>query len=122
MNVGRLRWLLWTWRVVGASYAAGVLTLLPYGSVIVVWAAVLFTPLLIVTVVATRERLIAFVGIPVVLAAFLASFHLFTTLKATRQVPMSLSFMAVWVVATVGPIVLYVLVSRHLSKTIKATE
>ena len=119
MNVSRLRWLVWVWRIVGASYVAGVLTLSPYGSLIVVWAALLFTPLLIVTVVATRSRLIAYAGTPVVLAAVLASFQLFTSLQATKGVPRSPVFMTVWVVATLGPIALYILVTRHLSRTIK---
>ena len=71
MNEKRLRWLVWIWRVVGASYVAGVLSLSPYGATIVVWAALLFTPLLIVTLVATRSKLIAWVGIPIVLAALI---------------------------------------------------
>ena len=118
MNVGRLRWLVWTWRVVGASYVAGVLTLSPYGALIVVWAALLFTPLLIVTLITTRSKLIAYVGIPVVLAALVATLQLFTSLRATTGP----AFMTLWVIATVGPIALYILVSRHLSKTIKARQ
>ena len=31
-----------------------------------------------------------------------------------------LFFMTIWVVATVGPIALYILVTRHLSKKLKA--
>ena len=119
MNVGRLRWLVWTWRVIGATYVAGVFTLSPYGSLMVVWAALLFTPLLIITLVATRSRLIAYVGIPVVLAAFIASFQLFTSMRATTGVPGSAAFITLWVVATLGPIALYILVTRHLSRTIK---
>lgn len=119
MNANRLRWLKWTWRVVGASYVAGVLTLSPYGSLIVVWAALLFTPLLIFTLIATRSRLIAYAGIPIVLAALVATVQLFTSLRATDGVPRSPVFMTIWVIATVGPIALYILVSRHLSKKIK---
>lgn len=122
MNAKRLRWLVWIWRVVGASYVAGVLTLSPAGSLIVVWAALLFTPLLIITLSATRSKVIAYVGIPVVLAALLATVQLFTSLRATNGVPRSTLFMTIWVVATLGPIVLYILVTRHVSKTIKALE
>ena len=122
MNAKRLRWLVWIWRVVGASYVAGVLTLSPAGSLIVVWAALLFTPLLVVTLSATRSKLIAYVGIPVVVAALLATVQLFTSLRATNGVPRSPLFMTIWVVATLGPIVLYILVTRHVSKTIKALE
>ena len=119
MNEKRLRWLVWIWRVVGASYVAGVLTLSPYGSLIVVWAALLFTPLLIVTLRATRSKLIAYVGIPIILAALVATLQLFTSLRATQGVPRSPLFMTIWVVATVGPIALYILVTRLLSKKIK---
>jgi hypothetical protein len=31
-----------------------------------------------------------------------------------------MAFMTLWTVATLGPVVLYVLVTRHLSKKIKA--
>ena len=121
MNEKRLRWLVWLWRVVGASYVAGVLSLSPYGSMIVVWAALLFTPLLVITLVATRSKLIAWVGIPVVLAALVACIQLFTSLQATKGVPRSPVFLILWSVATLGPILLYILVARHLSKTIKAS-
>jgi hypothetical protein len=121
VNEKRLRWLVWIWRVVGASYVAGVLTVSPYGSMIVVWAALLFTPLLIFTLVTTRSKLIAYVGIPVVLAALIATVQLFTSLQSTNVVPRSLAFMTLWSVATLGPVVLYILVTRHLSKTIKAS-
>ena len=122
MDPKRLRWLVWTWRVVGASYVAGVLTLSPYGSLIVVWAALLFTPLLIMTLLTTRSRLIAYVGTPIILAALLATLQLFTSLRATNGIPRSPGFMTLWVVATLGPIALYILVSRHLSKAIKALQ
>jgi hypothetical protein len=121
VNEKRLRWLVWIWRVVGASYVAGVLTVSPYGSMIVVWAALLFTPLLIFTLVTTRSKLIAYVGTPVVLAALIATVQLFTSLQSTNVVPRSLAFMTLWSVATLGPVVLYILVTRHLSKTIKAS-
>jgi hypothetical protein len=87
---------------------------------IVVWAALLFTPLLIVTLVATRSKLIAYAGIPVVVAALIATFQLFTSLQSTKEVPRSLAYMTLWTVATLGPVVLYILVTRHLSKEIKA--
>jgi hypothetical protein len=122
MNAKQVRWLVWIWRVVGASYVAGVLTLSPYGSMIVVWAALLFTPLLIVTLVATRSKLITYAGIPVVLAALIATFQLFMSSQSTNAVPRSLAFMMLWSVATLGPVVLYILVTRHLSKQVQGLE
>ena len=121
MNEQRLRWLVWSWRVAGASYLACVLTMFQAGSVIVFWAALLFTPMLIVTLLWTRSRLIAWVGIPVVAAALLACFQLLFALRETRQIPQSPIYLVLWFIATIGPIVLYIIVTRHLSKTLKAS-
>ena len=97
MNLKQMRWLMWTWRVVGASYVAGFLTLLPVGAVIVFWAALLFTPLLIVTLRASWSRLVASVGIPVVAAALVASLQLIFALREDH-VPRSLAFQVIWFV------------------------
>ena len=122
MNEKRLRWLMWWWRIIGATYVAGVLTLLPYGAMIVIWTALLFTPLLVVTLATTRSKLLAYVGIPVVATALIAALHLILELRATRQVPRSPLFTAVWFTATIGPIVLYPLATRHLSKLLRSAS
>jgi len=119
MNLKQTRWLMWTWRVVGASYVAGFLTLLPVGAVIVFWTALLFTPLLIVTLIATRAKLVAWVGIPVVAAALIASLQLIFALREDG-VPRTLAFQVIWFAASLGPFVLYPIATRHLSKQIKA--
>jgi len=121
MNLKQTRWLMWTWRVVGASYVAGFLTLLPVGAVIVFWTALLFTPLLIVTLIATRAKLVAWVGIPVVAAALIASLQLIFALREDG-VPRTLAFQVVWFAASLGPFVLYPIVTRHLSNRIRAAS
>ena len=121
MNLKQMRWLMWTWRVVGASYVAGFLTLLPVGAVIVFWTALLFTPLLIVTLRASWSRLVASVGIPVVAAALIASLQLIFALRED-QVPRSLAFQMIWFAASLGPFVLYPIATRHLSNRIKAAS
>ena len=119
MNLKQMRWLMWTWRIVGASYVAGFLTLLPVGAVVVFWTALLFTPLVIVTLSATRSKVVAWVGIPVVAAALFASLQLIFALRENR-VPSTPAFQAIWFAASLGPFVLYPIVTRHLSNRIKA--
>jgi len=119
MNEKQMRWLMWWWRVVGASYVAGFLTLLPVGAVIVFWAALLFTPLLIVTLRATRSSLIAYVGVPVVAAALFASFYLVFALRSS-ELPRTVAFQAVWFMASLGPFVLYPIATRQLSNNLKS--
>ena len=122
MTEKQVRWLQWFWRVAFASYVAGVLTMFQAGSIIVFWAALLFTPLLVVTLRRTRSSLIAWVGIPVVVATMVACVQLFLALGATKQIPQSPVYLAVWFIATLGPILIYVVVSRVLSKRLKAVS
>jgi hypothetical protein len=121
MNLKQMRWLMWTWRVVGATYVAGFLTLFTSGALIVFWTALLFTPLLVVTLAATRSRLLAWVGIPVIGAALFAAVHLILVLAPNGQTEFSFLFNVVWLTASLGPFVLYPIVTRHLSNRIKAT-
>ena len=120
MTEKQVRWLQWYWRVAFASYVAGVLTMFQTGSIIVFWAALLFTPLLVLTLLRTRSNLIAWVGIPVVAAIIAACVHLILALRETKEVPQSPIYLALWFFATLGPIALYVVVSRDLSKRRKS--
>ena len=120
MTEKQLRWLQWLWRVAFASYVAGVLTMFQAGSIIVFWGALLFTPLLVLTLFRTRSSLIAWVGIPVVAATLAACVHLILALRETKEVPQSPMYLAIWFFATLGPIVLYIVVSRDLSHRLKS--
>ena len=120
MTEKQVRWLQWFWRVAFASYVAGVLTMFHAGSIIVFWAAMLFTPLLVVTLRRTRSNAIAWVGIPVVAATMLACVQLFLALRETKEIPQSPVYLAIWFIATLGPILIYIVVSRDLSRRLKA--
>jgi len=111
MTTTRLRWIRWAWRVAGATYIAGALTLLVGSSVIVFWTSLLFTPLLAWTLLLTRSKLLAYVGIPVIGAALLSSAQLVTS----RQVPQSALVQGLWFVAVLGPMILYPVVSRYVT-------
>ena len=115
MTASRLRWIRWAWRVAGATYIAGALTLLVGSSVIVFWTSLLFTPLLAWTLVLTRSKVLAAVGIPVVGAALLSSALLLNSLATSRQVPQSMLFQGLWFVAVLGPVTLYPVVSRYVT-------
>ena len=114
MTTTRLRWIRWAWRVAGATYIAGALTLLVGSSVIVFWTSLLFTPLLAWTLFLTRSRVLAAVGIPVVGAALLSSVQLMNSLVTSQQVPRSILFQGLWFVAVLGPLILYPVVSRYV--------
>lgn len=116
MSANRLRWLVWSWRVACASYVVGLLTLLPYASLIVWWTTLLFTPLLVVTLVMTRSRQIALAGVPVVIAAFGASMYLWYSLSTRNAVPRSPGYLVIWFIGILGPLALYPLVSRYVAK------
>jgi hypothetical protein len=59
------------------------------------------------------------VGIPVVAVIVAACLQLFLALRATKQIPQSPIYLAIWFIATLGPIVLYIVVSRDLSHRLK---
>ena len=120
MSAGRLRWILWAWRVAGASYVAGALPLTPGGLLIVFWTALLFTPLLVVTLVVTRSRTIAIVGIPLIGSALLVACYLFFVLSTQRTIPEAPAFQVLALVAILGPLALYFVVSRHVRGLIRA--
>ena len=115
MTTSRLRWILWAWRVANATYIAGALTLLTGSSVIVFWTLLLFTPLLVVTLLQTRSKLIAAVGIPLIGAALLSAVHLWNSIAISRQVPPSTLFQVIWFAGVLGPFILYVVVSRYVA-------
>ena len=118
MTTARLRWIRWAWRVAGATYIAGALTLLVGSSVIVFWTSLLFTPLLAWTLFLTRSKVVAAVGIPVVGAALLSSGLLLNSLS-----PQSILFQGLWFVAVLGPFILYPVVSRYVKVELqRATE
>ena len=113
MTIARLRWIRWAWRIAGATYIAGAVTLLVGSSVIVFWTSLLFTPLLAWTLFRTRSKVLA-VGIPVVGAALLSSAQLMNSLVPRQQVPQSMLFQGLWFVAVLGPLILYPVVSRYV--------
>jgi hypothetical protein len=115
MMPNRLRWLMWSWRVACASYVVGLLTMLPYASLIVWWTTLLFTPLLVVTLLMTRSRPIAMAGIPVVAAALGASMYLWYSISTGNPVPRSIPYLVIWFVGILGPVALYPLVSRYVA-------
>ncbi len=119
MTTTRLRWIRWAWRVAGATYIAGALTLLVGSSVIVFWTSLLFAPLLAWTLFLTRSKLLAAVGIPVVGAALLSSVQLLNSLATSRQAPQSILFQVLWFVAVLGPLILYPVVSRYVTAELK---
>ena len=114
MTTARLRWIRWAWRVAGATYIAGALTLMVGSSVIVFWTSLLFTPLLAWTLLVTRSKVLAAVGIPVVAAALLSSALLLNSLS-----PQSILFKGLWFMAVLGPFILYPVVSRYVNVELK---
>jgi hypothetical protein len=120
MNAKRLRWILWAWKVACASYVAGALPLITGSSLIVIWTALLFTPLLAWTLSITRSREIAMIGIPLVGSAVLAAGYLFYAFSADRSVSLSPAFQALLFVAVFGPFVLYFVVRRHVRGLIRS--
>ena len=119
MTTTRLRWIRWAWRVAGATYIAGALTLLVGSSVIVFWTSLLFTPLLAWTLFLTRSKILAAVGIPVIGAALLSSAQLLNSLASNRQVPQSILFQGLWFVAVLGPLILYPVIGRYVTAELK---
>lgn len=107
-------WLGWSWRVACASYAVGLLTFLPYALVMIWWSALLFTPLVLVTLSMTRDRAIANFGIPVMAAALYASIHLLYTGVNQLGLPQSKVFLIVWLVGLLGPFAIFLVVTRRL--------
>ena len=116
MKRSRLEWLVWVWRVSCASYVVGVVTLLPYWSLIVWWTALLFAPLLAVTLVMTRSRRLAMAGIPVVASAMLGAGLLWYGVATGRGVPESAVYLVFWFTGVIGPVALYPLVAREVGR------
>jgi hypothetical protein len=115
VQANRWWWLGWSWRVACAAYLVGLLTFLPFALLLIWWSALLFTPLVAVTLYMTRERSLATIGIPIVLAALYASIHLFYSGATRLGMPQSKVYLAVWLVGLLGPFLLFFLVSRHLA-------
>lgn len=116
MTASRLRWIRWAWRVATATYAAGAITLLPGASLIVFWTALLFTPLLVVTLAQTRSKQLAVAGIPLVGAAIVAAILLGASLSDSQQVPTSVLFQTIWFAGIIAPLILYPIISRFVSR------
>ena len=119
MKRSRLEWLMWTWRVACASYVVGVITMLPFASIIVVWTLLLFGPLLAVTLRMTRSQRLARLGIPVVASAALAAALLWYSVSSGHGVPQSPVYLVLWVTGVVGPIVLYPFVAREVGRILR---
>lgn len=115
-------WLGWTWRIACASYAVGFLTFLPYQMIMVWWSALLFTPLVVVTVCMTRSPRLARFGVPVVVAAVVAAGYLLYSGMTRQGLPTSPLYNAVWLVGVLGPFVLFFLVSRDLAALQKTSS
>ena len=111
----RLWWLGWAWRVTCATYAVAFLTFLPYQMIMIWWSAVLFTPLVAVTLYMTRAPRLAKVGIPVVVAALSAACYLLYSGLTRQGLPRSMPYNMVWLVGVLGPFVMFFLVTRHLA-------
>lgn len=114
MTTARLRWIRWAWRVAFASYLGGVVTLLPGSSLIVFWSALLFTPLVVATLVVTRSKRLTVVCGVVIGAALLSCAQLWLALSRSGRVPQDLFSQALWLIGVFGPFVLYFVVSRYL--------
>ena len=113
----RFWWLGWAWRIACASYAVGFLTFLPYQMLMVWWSALLFTPLVLVTLRMTRSPLLARAGIPVTAAALGAAIHLLYSGMTQQGIPESALYNALWLIGVLGPFVLFFLVSRELQRS-----
>jgi len=111
-----LEWLMWTWRIACASYVVGVLTMLPFASLIVWWTLLLFGPLVAVTWRMTRSRRLATLGSAVVASAGLAAALLWYGVGSGRGVPKSPVYLVLWVTGVIGPIVLYPIVVREIGR------
>ena len=120
MKRSRLEWLMWAWRVACASYIVGVLTMLPFASLIVWWTLLLFGPLVAVTLRMTRSNRLARLGIPVVASAALAAALLWFSVSSGKGVPQSPIYLVLWVTGVIGPIVLYPFVAREVGRLITA--
>ena len=118
MKRSPLEWLMWTWRIACASYVVGVLTLLPYGSIIVWWTLILFVPLLAVTLRMTRSNRLAKIGIPVLAAEALAAGTLSCDIAKGKRLMESPVYLMLWFTGVIGPIVLYPIVARELGRII----
>ena len=108
-------WLGWSWRIACATYLVGFLTFLPFQIILVWWSALLFTPLVAVTLYMTRAPRLAKAGIPVVIAAVVAAGYLLYAGVTRQGIPTSMLYNLVWIVGVLGPFVLFFLVTRHLS-------
>jgi len=118
MKRSRLEWLMWAWRVACASYVVGVLTMLPFASLIVWWTLLLFGPLLTVTLRMTHSDRLAKLGIPVVASAALAAALLWYSVSSGKGVPQSPVYLVLWVTGVIGPIILYPFVAREVGRLI----
>lgn len=119
MKRSRLEWLVWTWRVACASYVVGVITMLPFASIIVVWTLMLFGPLLAVTWRMTHSKRLAKLGFPVVGSAALAAGLLWYSVSSGRGVPQDPVYLVLWFTGVIGPIVLYPFVDREVGRIIR---
>lgn len=115
-------WLGWSWKIASATYLVGFLTFLPFQMLLVWWSALLYTPLVIVTLNMTRSLRLAKFGIPVVLAALIASGYLIYAGRSQQGLPTSTIFSAIWLVGVLGPFVLFFLVTRHLRASSTSTD
>ena len=115
-----LEWLMWTWRIACASYVVGLLTLLPYGSIIVWWTLILFVPLLAVTLRMTRSNLLAKIGVPVLAAAALAAGILSYDVARGKALMESPVYLVLWFTGVIGPIVMYPIVVREIGRIIRS--
>jgi hypothetical protein len=121
MKRSPLEWLMWAWRIACASYVVGVLTLLPYGSIIVWWTLILFVPLLAVTLRMTRSNRLAMIGVPVMASAALAAGILSYDVATGKGLMESPVYLVLWFTGVIGPIVLYPIVARELGRIITST-
>jgi hypothetical protein len=115
-----LEWLMWSWRIACASYVVGVLTLLPYGSIIVWWTLILFVPLLAVTLRMTRSNRLARIGVPVLAAAALAAVILSYDVARGKALMESPVYLVLWFTGVIGPIVMYPIVVREIGRIIRS--
>lgn len=90
------------------------MTLLPGSSLIVFWSALLFTPLVVATLVVTRSRQLAAACGVVVGAALLSCVQLWLALSRSGRVPQDVFSQGLWLIGVFGPFVLYFVVSRYL--------
>lgn len=122
MTTTQLRWIRWAWRVAFASYLGGAVTLLPGSSLIVFWSVLLFTPLVVATLVVTRSTRLAAVCGVVIGAALLSCAQLWLVLSRSGRVPQDLLSQTLWLIGVFGPFVLYFIVSRHLTNVLRSEK